>query len=105
MSISHDQFVEMVEVVFPDADNRGHFRNFTPEFVNCAYNPGRKYYTWQDNEGFKCVSFDTMFWEGHPNKPWLVQTGRGSTGYGNTIFEAVADEKVSYDNSFYNLTV
>ena len=102
MSISYDQFCEAVESAFPNADDRGQFRNFSPEFVNCAYNHGRQYYTWQDNEGFKCASYDTMVWENHPNKRWLVQTGRGTIGYGDTITEAVADEKSAYDNAFFN---
>ena len=92
-TITYDQFVEQVQSVFPDADDRGIFRNHVDKEFAESY-PDRKYYTWQD--GFYCASYDTMIWESFPDKRWLVQTG-GSTGYGNTIEEAVKD---AYDSAF-----
>ena len=97
--MTFEQFQTIVRDFWPNAGEIGSFRDFSPEFIDCEYEPGRIYYTWQNHEGFGAVAYDS---KDNP-KPWYVDNGRGSGAYGETIEIADKTECDRYDNFIANL--
>lgn len=90
---TYQQFTAQVVEEFPSAD--WGFKDQSPRFTECPYNPGRVLYEWQ--EGFSFVTYDST---DSPN-PWRVEVGRGSQGSGATLAEALANEKQNYAPNSY----
>ena len=91
--LTFEQFKAIVESEWRNASELGAFWDYSPEFKNHKYNPGRVYYTWQ-SYGFEAVAYDTI--TSQDGKKWMVEAGRGMTGWGHTLAEAFADEDAHY---------
>ena len=97
VELTFEEFKVEVEKEWKSASELGAFRDYSPEFKNHKYNPGRVYYTWQ-SYGFGAVAYDTLTSQdgrGYEKK-WMADAGRGMTGWGNTLAEAFADEDAHY---------
>jgi hypothetical protein len=97
-NLTFEEFQSIVESEWKNAQELGEFRDYSPEFENHKYNPGRIYYTWQ-HYGFGCVAYDTLTSqeEGRSfGKKWMADAGRGMHGWGDTLPQAFADENAHY---------
>jgi len=97
-TITFDEFKSHVESEWRNAEENGVFNDYSPEFLEDEYNPGRVYYTWQ-HDSFGCVVYDTATSKEQGRafgKLWMADAGRGMHGFGDTLEGAFADEDEHY---------